>query len=116
MTENILQNRDYHVNGRYGYFMVDMFRNGESESSGYALGPFHSRTLAVSVANALNAAYTAGREDELQYHLLTDTEPEQLPTHELVKLAYVKPETDPYEDGSWGKGGPGTHDYFSFAD
>jgi hypothetical protein len=49
--------RRYEVQGRNGYWAIDLYENGECRMN---IEIFNTRKLATSVANALNKAYRDG--------------------------------------------------------
>ena len=51
----------WRVAGRYGYYMIDEHREGDTGEGSYgSIGPFPSKKLATEVCNAINAAYKRG--------------------------------------------------------
>lgn len=59
--------REYRASGRYGYWAIDEFWEGDSGRHGDPL-IFRTKKLAEEVANRLNEAYAAGIKDTTNEH------------------------------------------------
>lgn len=61
--DNQVKPLEYRVQGRYEYWAIDRYKNGEMYGT---VDIFRTRKLATSVANELNNAYAAGLRDGVQ--------------------------------------------------